>query len=101
MAYFSNGTEGMILDAQCIDCIHADPNACCPIASIHWTYNYTQCDEGQANLKDAMNTLVSEDGTCNMKRLIDAVIRKTVPTREQELDDKIKLAAWIRSCEGE
>jgi len=68
MAYFANGTEGMILDNQCGDCLL--PNGTpCPILFAQITYNYDQCsNEG---LKDVMNDLVNADGICQMKPILD------------------------------
>jgi hypothetical protein len=36
------------------------------------TYNYDQCHEGEENLRDCLNMLVSDDnGVCQMKRILD------------------------------
>lgn len=80
MAYFSNSTEGMILDEQCDNCLHQDPDVGCPINLVHQLYNYSQI--GNKYLQSAMNILVNEDGKCNMKPLIDA-IRKPAPKDTQ------------------
>ena len=45
MAYFSNGTEGEKLDAQCSECLHGsdDLTILCPIAAVQMDFNYVQC----------------------------------------------------------
>jgi hypothetical protein len=67
MAYFSNGTEGEILDSQCLECkLLKEP---CPIILVHLEYNYDQC--GNELARKIMNELVGEDGICKLKPLID------------------------------
>lgn len=80
MAYFSNGTEGMILDEQCAVCIHEDQDAGCPIALVQMLYNYDQI--GNDDLQAAMNILINEKGRCQMKPLIDK-LRKPRPMDTQ------------------
>ena len=72
MAYFSNGSEGMVLDEQCAQCPVAN-DACCPILYIQMTYNYKQLDSnGEETLaSEVMNCLVDENGTCQMKPIIE------------------------------
>ena len=77
MAYFANGTEGEILDVQCIDCIHADLDALCPIAHVSMEFNYDQLDEGQEKLRHCLNVLIKDvDGQCAMKPLIDKYYKR-------------------------
>ena len=70
MAYFSNGSEGMVFDDECDGCLAFNG---CPIALVHAVYNYDQV--GNKDLRDAMNLLVAEkDGEylgCQMKKIID------------------------------
>ena len=73
MAYFSNGSEGEILDIQCAECIHADETAMCPIALVQLEYNYDQCAKGQEKLRAAMEIPVDKNGKCNMKDAIDCM----------------------------
>ena len=68
MAYFSNGTEGDILDRQCAECLPHDP---CPIAKVQVRFNYTQCKKGQEELRRCMNMLVDEEGQCLMKQYVE------------------------------
>lgn len=70
MAYFSNGSEGCALDAQCSDC-RIPNDAPCPILWVQMTYNYDQLDKGNEKLREAMNCLVNERGECQMKPIID------------------------------
>jgi hypothetical protein len=66
MAYFSNGSEGQILDEQCAHCPYGeDP---CPVYLVQSNFNYDQCDVPK--LKDAMNVLINEEGICQMRELI-------------------------------
>ncbi len=67
MAYFSNGSEGEVLDEQCVKCLPYDP---CPIALVQLEYNYTQCSAGQEKMRELMNCLVDEKGNCRMKRYV-------------------------------
>lgn len=67
MAYFSNSSEGMILDEQCANCVFGkDP---CPIALVQMENNYEQ--KNNPRLRSAMNCLVNEKGLCQMKALVD------------------------------
>lgn len=65
MVYFSNGTEGMILDEQCGKCPLHDEG--CPVYGVQQLYNYDQLDDGQEKLKDAMSMLVNEKGVCQVR----------------------------------
>lgn len=69
MAYFSNGSEGMVFDDECSECKAFDG---CPIAMVHQLFNYEQVDNQLA--RDILNMLVKqEDGKyvgCQMKPLI-------------------------------
>ena len=76
MAYFSNSTEGMVLDSQCDECIHEDPEAGCPVAFIQMNYNYIQV--GNTNLEQILLALVDKNGCCQMKPHIDR-LRRPVP----------------------
>lgn len=77
MAYFSNGTEGMVLDEQCSECLHADPDVGCPIFLVQQNFNYDQV--GNQKLTEAMSCLISDGGLCRMKPLIE----KYMPKDEQ------------------
>ena len=76
MAYFSNGTEGMVFDEQCLDCLHIDPDIGCPIALVQLNFNYDQV--GNKKLEEAMDCLIDKDGKCQMKPLIDKYLPKDV-----------------------
>jgi hypothetical protein len=83
MAYFSNSTEGEILDAQCADCPLGagwnDPDQKqlfdvieqkmrpCPVAFIQLDFNYDQLAKGQEKLRHAMNCLINEKGVCQVR----------------------------------
>lgn len=72
MAYFSNGCEGEVLDAQCAECPVGKPDIGCPVALVQMLYNYDQLDErGEPNkLAELMNVLINEDGECQMRKSI-------------------------------
>lgn len=62
MAYFPNGTSGMIWDDEnCAHCIHNNPDeAACPIWMAHQLFNYDQCDDtdkGKA-LREVLDMLI-------------------------------------------
>lgn len=62
MAYFSNGSEGMVFDDQCSKCKFGDKP--CPIAFVQLTYNYDACNNEVAT--KILNELVKPDGTCTV-----------------------------------
>lgn len=64
MAYFSNGSEGMVFDAQCAKCKFGDKP--CPIAAIQMIYNYDQLNDKTGTARKIMNELVKDDGTCTV-----------------------------------
>jgi hypothetical protein len=62
MAYFSNGSEGALLDEQCSRCKYgALP---CPIYFVQTEYNYDAVKNEVAS--EILNYLVKNDGTCTM-----------------------------------
>ena len=84
MAYFSNGSEGGLLDEQCGDCLinaqsikHEGMMVYCPVHYIQMTYNYKQIGLRKRHklLREVMNILVNEYGNCQMKVCIDANIK--------------------------
>lgn len=84
MAYFPNGSSGEVLDSQCSKCPLGD--AGCPILLVQLNYNYKQLDEGQAMLKEAMNLLVADDGTCSTFKLLQSVKGAISPEEVQVLE---------------
>jgi hypothetical protein len=79
MAYFSNGTEGMVLDNQCSECIYGEEP--CPIALMQLEFNYEQI--GNTLARRIMDTLIDEKGICQMKKLIDAMPNQTQENKNQ------------------
>lgn len=72
MAYFANGTEGLGLEEQCHNCIHGiNAEILCPVASVQLMYNYSQLDEGNKDLREAMNLLIDEQGSCLMRQTME------------------------------
>jgi hypothetical protein len=62
MAYFSNGTEGMRFDEQCMHCKYGELP--CPIAYVQGAFNYEACNNKTA--RKILDELVKDDGTCEM-----------------------------------
>jgi hypothetical protein len=62
MAYFSNGTEGMVLDHQCSLCKYGDEP--CPIYLVQSLYNYDACNNEVA--RKILDELIENNGTCAM-----------------------------------
>lgn len=63
MAYFANGTEGVIFDAQCDKCKFGQSQ--CPIETAQVLYNYDAANNKVAT--DILNTIVNKDGICQMR----------------------------------
>ena len=62
MAYFANSSEGSCFDEQCSQCKYG--MAPCPIAAVQMLYNYDAFNNEIAT--KILDTLVQEDGTCEM-----------------------------------
>jgi hypothetical protein len=62
MAYFSNGTEGMVFDYQCSICKYGEEP--CPIALVQHEFNYSACNNETA--RKILDALVQDNGTCEM-----------------------------------
>lgn len=46
MAYFSNGTEGMMYEDEfCSRCIHYSEDEGCPVWNAHLLYSYRDCND--------------------------------------------------------
>lgn len=68
MAYFSNGSEGMVFEDQCSKCKLGDKY--CPIAWIQMDCNYEQHKDTTGTATKILNSLVSQDGKCIMFQLL-------------------------------
>lgn len=64
MAYFSNGSEGMVFDDQCAKCRFGDKP--CPIALVQIEYNYDQHNDKSGTATKILNTLVKDNGECSV-----------------------------------
>lgn len=80
MAYFSNGSEGMVFDEECMSCIHGDKP--CPIALVQTMYNYEACNNDTA--RKILDTLVKDNGECAMKRAFPEHFN--IDAKQTELD---------------
>lgn len=65
MAYFSNSSDGEVLDMQCCRCPLGGGG--CPVKGIQMLYNYDQLDDGQEKLREAMDMLVDDQGICQVR----------------------------------
>lgn len=74
MAFFSNSSDGGILDRQCGECIHQDPDAGCPVARVQTEFNYDQIDNDK--LVRVLEILINKKGVCQLKPLIEKYYRK-------------------------
>lgn len=69
MAYFSNGTEGAILDEQCCECLEAmKDELLCPVHNVSVFFNYDQTNNNE--LRRCLSALVADDGTCRMRQAL-------------------------------
>lgn len=82
MAYFSNGTEGMILDELCNRCIHGwdgeenrqgEP---CAVMCLQMMWNYSQCD------REARGTIERKYGNVTTHHQIGELKREAVIMKE-------------------
>jgi hypothetical protein len=64
MAYFSNGSEGMVFDDQCCRCKYG--RLACPIAFVQQDFNYDQHKDQSGTAQKILGHLVKPDGTCTM-----------------------------------
>lgn len=85
MAYFSNGTEGMVFDHQCSLCKYGDKN--CPIAWVQQEYNYEACNIPIARM--ILDSLVENNGTCTMWKEFKNDFRIDHNAKDQSLYDEI------------
>ena len=69
MAYFSNSSEGAILDNQCGNCKYGQKK--CPIALVQMMYNYDAANNETAT--EILEELVSSETGCRMYDLIKEV----------------------------
>jgi hypothetical protein len=64
MAYFSNGSEGVVFDDQCARCKYGKHP--CPIAFVQMDANYDQLKDETGTARNILNHLVHEDGSCQV-----------------------------------
>lgn len=81
MAYFSNGTEGEVLDYQCSLCKYGDK--ACPIFLVQFNYNYDACNNKVA--RKILDDLIANNGTCAMWKEFRNDFRVDPSCKEQEL----------------
>lgn len=80
MAYFPNGSDpaGHRFESQCDDCWFGDEP--CPVALAQLMFNYDAANNKVAT--EILNTLVSNDGTCHQKAMMEDWKGKTGGVRE-------------------
>jgi hypothetical protein len=69
MAYFSNSSEGDVLESQCRECPLSDVG--CPVLNVQTAFNYEQLNPGNEKLRSVISTLVNDSGECQIyKKLL-------------------------------
>ena len=81
MAYFSNGSEGILLDLECDEC-PLGPESPCPIYHVQASYNYESCNNKTA--REILNCLVHQTPKyeykgCQMKPLLEELFKNQCP----------------------
>ena len=95
MAYFSNGTEGIVLDNQCAVCpVGRHPDLPCPVLLVQLAYNYQQVDKGQEKLREAIDCLVDEQGTCLMKKALEKALG--LPDPDEPINVLPSMVEWAK-----
>lgn len=77
MAYYPNGTSGVIFDKGCVDCLHEELDYGCPIAFIQMNYNYSQHDHEK--VKEILDYLVDQEKGCILRDKIMALKKGPKP----------------------
>lgn len=93
MAYFSNSTEGMVLDEQCCSCVlfnaEYPSDLWCPIAYVQMDYNYKQIGNDLA--REIINQLVNEEGECQLKPTLEKLGAIGLERRFREIEGQQSL----------
>jgi hypothetical protein len=66
VAYFSNSTDGDILQQQCDECPLGREGMHCPAFLVQSLHNYDQV--GNEKLKSAMELLIDKKGECQLRK---------------------------------
>ncbi|MHA2101448.1 MAG: hypothetical protein ACW99A_22565 [Candidatus Kariarchaeaceae archaeon] len=78
MAYFPNGTAGMVFDEQCCKCKYGELP--CPVAWVQSNYNYEAVNNKTAT--KILDELVKNDGTC----MVWEMMQKDIGRDDETLD---------------
>jgi hypothetical protein len=93
MAYFSNSSEGSVLDEQCCNCVlfnTEDPaDLWCPIAYVQMNWNYKQIGNDMA--REIINALVNEEGDCQLKPTLEKLGSIGIERRFREIEGQRSL----------
>ena len=89
MAYFSNGSEGMIFNQECAECVFADE--ACPVAVVQTFYNYDAVNNEVAS--KILNGLVEQNENggyagCQMKPLLEELKVRNNEQTKKALKDR-------------
>lgn len=87
MAYFSNGSEGMVFDEQCSRCIFGE--LACPIALVQMNHNYSACNNKEA--REILDELVANDGTCYMFKEFENTLSREINPAYPETKMQLKI----------
>jgi len=85
MAYFSNTTEGDVLEHQCSLCKYGEKD--CPIYFVQAMYNYDACNNAIA--RRILDELIADNGTCAMWKAFRNDFRIDPDATELSLFDEI------------
>ena len=77
MAYFSNSSEGDVLEIQCAECPYGE--SACPVYGVQACFNYDQV--GNKLATEILNMLIDKKGACQMLSLIN----KRNPTDRRQM----------------
>ena len=111
MAYFSNGTEGMMYEEEyCSRCVHSQDS--CSVMVLHNLYNYDACNpktDVQRALHDVLETLIPSvdsgtdppykvPGECSMFHEAGMEVEaKRMQKENTQLRDKLqRLCDWLK-----
>ncbi|MCK9274831.1 MAG: hypothetical protein M0P57_07060 [Syntrophales bacterium] len=84
MAYFQNGTDSELIDNECRNCELG--KELCPVYLAQCLFNFEQMEEGKERLMQVLHLLIDDNGTCQMKKLIEK--------RNQEQGKRKEYAAY-------
>ena len=93
MAYFPNGTAGLMLDEQCSGCILGE--VACPIWYVQQHFNYADENVTKGSkLQECLNLLISEDYECALLKLLPEAAPALVHHVDEPCDNDPTTSDW-------